>query len=148
LESGGTVDFLLLSRHDPHHHIPAKIPFYTQRVEDNLNTPSGYRKSYKIQVKFVDYRYQYKFDLMQLEYENQFERVLKELPDSEMELPAGTPPAWQKFWKDSGKAGQAKKIMGPSPQDYIDGILLFGKKTLLDSDVKTEDIPEIRPTEP
>ena len=121
---------------------------YTQRIEDNLNTPSGYRKSYKIQVKFVDYRYQYRFDLTQLEYENQFRRVLNELPDSEMELPAWTPPSWQKFWEDSEKAGRAMKIMGPSPQDYIDRILLLGNKTLLDSNVKTENVPEIRPTEP
>ena len=121
---------------------------YTQRIEDNLNTPSGYRKSYKIQVKFIDYRYQYRFDLTQLEYENQFRRVLNELPDSEMELPAGTPPSWQKFWEDSEKAGRAMKIMGPSPQDYIDRILLLGNKTLLDSNVKTENVPEIRPTEP
>jgi hypothetical protein len=120
---------------------------YTQRIEDKLNTPSGFRVTNRIQVRFFDYRYQYRFDLLQSEYEKQFQRVLDDLPDSEMEFPAYIPQSWQQFWKDSEKAGRAMNIMGPSPQNYLDKILLFGKKTILDVETKTEYIPEIIPAE-
>ena len=46
---------------------------YTQRIEDKLNTPSGFRVTNRIQVRFFDYRYQYRFDLLQSEYEKQFD---------------------------------------------------------------------------
>jgi hypothetical protein len=120
---------------------------FIQEIEDRMNTPLGFRVTHRIQVKFFDYRYQYRFDLLQSEYEKQFQRVLDDLPDSEMEFPAYIPQSWQQFWKDSEKAGRAMNIMGPSPQNYLDKILLFGKKTILDVETKTEYIPEIIPAE-
>ena len=121
---------------------------YTQRIEDKLNTPSGFWAVSKTQVKFSDYRLQYKFDLMQLEYENQFQRLFNELPDAEMEFPAYIPQCWQQFWRDAEKAGRVMEILGPSPQNYLDRIILFGEEKPYKIESRTENIPEIRPAEP
>ena len=120
---------------------------YTQRIEDKLNTPSGFRVVYKTQVKFSDYRLQYKFDLMQLEYENQFQRLFNELPDSEIESPSYMPSYLQQLWRDAEKTRRVRDVLGPSPQDYLDRIILFNMEKPFKVEIKTEDIPEIKPAE-
>ena len=120
---------------------------YTQRIEDKLNTPSGFRAVSKTQVKFSDYRLQNKFGLMQLEYENQFRRLFNELPDSEIEFPSYMPSYLQQLWRDAEKAGRVMDILGPSPQNYLDRVILFGEEKPYKVESKTENIPEIRPAE-
>jgi hypothetical protein len=120
---------------------------YLKKIESKVNTPSGIRIEYRTQVKFLDYRLQYQFDLMQLEYENQFQRLFNELPDTEMELPAYIPQSWQQFWRDSEKAGRVRDILEPSPQNYLGRIILFGEEKPYKVESKTEDIPEYRPAE-
>jgi hypothetical protein len=120
---------------------------FIKKYQDRANTPFGFKVNYSVQVGFTDYRYQHKFDLMQLEYENQFRRLLKELPDTEMEFPVYMPQSWQQFWRDAEKAGRAMDILGPSPQNYLDRIILFGEEKPSKVESRTENIPEIRPAE-
>ena len=121
---------------------------FIQEIEDRINTPLGFSVTHRIQVKFADFRNQYQFDLLQGEYEKQFLRILNELPDAEMELPSYMPSYLQQFWRDSEKAGRAMKIMGPSPQDVLNRILLFDNLKPSKVEVKTENLPEILPVEP
>ena len=121
---------------------------YLQKIKSRINTPSGFRVVYKTQVKFSDYRLQYKFNLMQLEYENQFQRLFNELPDSETESPSYMPSYLMPFWRDAEKAGRVRDILGPSPQNCLDRIILFGEEKPYKVESKTENIPEIRPAEP
>ncbi|MCQ2275806.1 MAG: hypothetical protein MJZ87_02490 [Bacteroidales bacterium] len=139
-----------------------KDNFYAQRVtlllelcdayktmyQNRVNTTSGIRESYRVQMGFADYRYQYQFDIMQLEYENQFRTIFNELPDTKMDFPAYMPQSWQQFWMDAEKAGREMDILGPSPQNYLERIMLFGDEQPYKVEIKTENIPEIRPAEP
>ena len=120
---------------------------FIQEVEDKSNTPFGFKVSYGTRMKFVDYRQQYRFDLLQGDYETLFRRVFSELPDAEMELPSYMPQSWKQFWEDSEKAGRVMEQIGLSPQNMIDKAILFGKKTLIDVKKKTETVPEIKPIE-
>lgn len=120
---------------------------YKTMYENRVNTSSGIRVSYNVQVGFTNYRYQHQFDLMQLEYENQFQRLFKELPDAETESPSYMPSYLMPFWKDAEKAGRVRDILGPSPQNYLDRIILFGEEKPYKIESKTEDIPEYRPAE-
>ncbi len=121
---------------------------YKTMYENRVNTSFGIKVSYKVQVGFTDYRYQHQFDLMQLEYEYQFRRLFNELPDTEMEFPTYMPQSWQQFWRDAEKAGRVMDILGPSPQNYLDRIIFFGKEKPYKVENKTDNIPEIRPVEP
>ena len=121
---------------------------YLKKIESRINTPSGFMVSSSTLVRFVDYKYQYKFDLQQIKYENVFRRVFNELPDTEMEFPTYMPQSWQQFWRDAEKAGRVMDILGPSYQNYLDRVILFGEGKPYKVESRTENIPEIRPAEP
>ena len=122
----------------------AQITMYQNRV----NTTSGIKVSYEVKVGFTDYRYQHQFDLMQLEYENQYRRLYNELPDPEMEFPPYMPQFSQQILRDAEKARRVTDILGPSPQNCLNRTILFGKERPYKVESSTEDIPEIRPAEP
>ena len=121
---------------------------YKTMYQERINTNSGLRVSYKVRVGFADYHYQHKFDLLQLDYENQLRRVYNELPDAEMEFPSYIPQSWQQLWRDAEKTGRAMEQIGPSPQNYLDRIILYGNQKPYKTEIKTENIPEIIPAEP
>ena len=119
---------------------------YTTKIEDIINTPSGYRTYTSTQIKFADMQKQVAFDKLQNAYDALFQDLLKQLPDPEVSF-SETNPSAQNLFRQAEIIHQAKEILGPSPMDMLNRIVLNCEKTILSQEKKTMMLPEIRPKE-
>jgi len=119
---------------------------FITKIEDKINTPSGYRTYTNTEIKFADLQKQVAFDRLQSAYEASLIDLLKQLPDPEVSFSKINPSA-QDLFRQAEKIRQAKEILGPSPMDLLNGILLNCEKTILSQEKKTIMLPEITPAE-
>ncbi len=120
--------------------------FYTTKIEDRVNTPSGYRTNTNTVITFVDLQKQVEFDRLQSAYEASFKKLLEQLPDPEVSFSTMNSSA-QDLFRQAEKVRQAKEVLGPSPMDMLNRVLLNCEKTILSQEKKTIMLPEIRPAE-
>ena len=119
---------------------------FITKIEDKINTPSGYRTYTNTEIKFADLQKQVAFDRLQSAYEASLIDLLKQLPDPEVSFSKINPSA-QDLFRQAEKIRQAKEILGPSPMDLLNRILLNCEKTILSQEKKTIMLPEITPAE-
>ena len=86
------------------------------------------------------------FDRLQSAYEASFKKLLEQLPDPEVSFSTMNSSA-QDLFRQAEKVRQAKEVLGPSPMDMLNRVLLNCEKTILSQEKKTIMLPEIRPAE-
>ena len=120
---------------------------YINKIEDKINTPQGYKTGSNIQIRFVNIQDQLFFDQLQRAYDVLLKQTIKEIPEPEMSFPPWTSETMQQMMKQAERTRQAKEKLGPSPNDMLMRIVLFGEKTKISEKTEKIILPEIRPAE-
>lgn len=120
---------------------------FITNIENNINTPQGIRTNTNTKITFVEVQKQVEFDRLQLAYESLFENLMQQLPDPELSFSVITNPVAQELFRQAEKTRQAKDILGPSPVDMLNRMIMNCEKTVLSQEQKTIMLPEIRPDE-
>ena len=120
---------------------------YINKIEDKINTPQGYKTGSNIQIRFVNMQDQLIFDQLQRAYDVLFAQTIKEIPEPDMSFPPWTSELTQQMIKQAERTRQAKEKIGPSPNDILMRIVLFGEKTKISEKTEKIILPEIRPAE-